>query len=156
MEITKEGVSIYFLKKIICINIYIFFSMGFEQNLYIVFLKEKRWNMVRWYGWANGQPPSKQCKDGEPHPQSGFVRTKHRDRRANYSHKPVHFYFYFLFFFVFFNFLLFFLSFYHFQEKCILCYLIFSILLIWNNKFLNRTLILLYKGVFERNTEIRK
>lgn len=152
MEITKEGVSIYFLKKIICINIYIFFPMGFEQNLYIVFLKEKRWNMVCWYGWANGQPPSKQCKDSEPHPQFGFVRTKHRDRRANYSHKPVHFYF----IFVSFNFLLFFLSFYHFHKKCILCYFIFSMLLTWNNTFLNRTLILLYKGVFERNTEIWK
>lgn len=94
LEITKEGVSIYYLKDITCmninINIYIFiFFRGVWTKFVYCFLKEKRWNLVRWYGWANEQP-SRKCKDSEQHPQSCFVRTKHRNRRTCYSHKPVH------------------------------------------------------------------
>lgn len=98
IEITKEGVSRYYFKEISSINIFLLLLPSRFEQICSMFLKEKRWNMVRWICWATGQPPWKQGKDSEPHPQSGFVCTEHRNRRTNYSHKPVHLYFSIFFF----------------------------------------------------------
>lgn len=107
IEITKEGVSRCYFKEISSINIFLLLLPSRFEQICSMFLKEKRWNMVRWICWATGQPPRKQCKDSEPHPQSDFVCTEHRNRRTNYSHKPVHLYssifFYFRFCFLFFS-----------------------------------------------------
>lgn len=101
IEITKEGVSRCYFKEISSINIFLLLLPSRFEQICSMFLKEKRWNMVRWICWATGQPPRKQRKDSEPHPQSDFVCTEHRNRRTNYSHKPVHLYFSSFFFLTF-------------------------------------------------------
>lgn len=154
MEITKEGVSIYYLKEIICINIYIFFPMGFEQNLYIVFLKksDETWSVDMAEPMGSLQANNVKTVS---HILSlvSLARNIETEGPITVISRYIFISIFFLYFLTsFYSFFLFIL----FQEKCILLYLIFNILLTWNNKFLNRTLILSYKGVFERNTEIRK